>query len=70
VYIDRSDFREEDDPDYFRLAPGKLVGLMKAPFPITATSYEKDPETGRVTCVHAKYEKPEEEGAKPKKPKT
>lgn len=68
VYIDRSDFREIDSSDYFRLAPGKSVGLMKVPFPIKATSFEKD-EAGQVTVVHATYEKPEE-GAAMKKPKT
>ncbi|KAL1969912.1 hypothetical protein VTN77DRAFT_7421 [Rasamsonia byssochlamydoides] len=68
VYIERSDFREQDAPDYFRLAPGKTVGLLKVPFPITATSYEKDPDSGLITCVHAKYEKPED-GSAPKKPK-
>lgn len=69
VYIERSDFREVDSADYFRLAPGKTVGLLKVPHPITATTFEKDPTTGIVTCVHAKYEKPTE-GAAPKKPKT
>ncbi|KAL1984925.1 hypothetical protein VTN96DRAFT_8584 [Rasamsonia emersonii] len=71
VYIERSDFREQDAPDYFRLAPGKTVGLLKVPFPITATSFEKDPQTGEVTCVHAKYEKPEDGSSTPlKKAKT
>lgn len=69
VYIDRSDWRDEDSPDYFRMAPGKLVGLMKVPYPIVATSYEKDRETGKVTVIHARYEKPAEEGAPIKKPK-
>lgn len=35
VYIDRSDFREEADPSFFRLAPGKvsiyLMGLLHLP---------------------------------------
>ena len=70
VYIDRSDFREVDSKDYFRLAPGKSVGLMKVPFPITATSFEKDENTGLVTIVHATYEKPVVEGTPFKKPKT
>ena len=71
VYIERSDFREVDSPDYFRLAPGKTVGLMKAPFPITATSVEKDPATGDVTLIHATYEKPADgSSAAPKKPKS
>ena len=30
VYIDSSDFRMEDDPDYFGLAPGKMVNLKYA----------------------------------------
>lgn len=69
VYIERSDFREVDSPDYFRLAPGKTVGLMKAPYPITATTMEKDPATGIVHTVHANYERPTD-GSAPKKPKS
>ncbi|KAJ5215115.1 Glutamine--tRNA ligase [Penicillium chermesinum] len=49
VYIEQSDFREVDDPDYFRLA-------------------QKDPATGTVTLVRARYEKPAE-GEAPKKQK-
>ena len=69
VYIDRSDFREVDSKDYFRLAPGKAVGLLKVPFPVKATTFKKDESTGLVTEVHATYEKPEE-GTAFKKPKT
>jgi len=69
VYIDRSDFREVDSKDYFRLAPGKAVGLLKVPYPIKATTFEKDEATGLVKAVHASYEKPDE-GAPFKKPKT
>ncbi len=58
VFIDRSDFREVDSKDYFRLAPGKTVGLLKVPFPIRATGYMKDEATGRVTEVRAVYERP------------
>ena len=68
IFIDRSDFREVDSKDYFRLAPGKSVGLMKVPFPIKATSFEKD-DRGLVTVVHATYERPAE-GTVLKKPKT
>lgn len=50
------------------MAPGKLVGLLKAPYPVVATSYEKDPETGLVNLIHARFEKPAD-GAAPKKPK-
>ncbi|MCJ1451056.1 hypothetical protein MMC28_001390 [Mycoblastus sanguinarius] len=69
IYIDRSDFREVDSKDYFRLAPGKAVGLLKVPFPIKATTFDKDETSGLITNVHATYEKPEE-GATFKKPKT
>lgn len=69
VYIERSDFSEIDSSDYFRLAPGKTVGLLKVPFPITATTFETDPATGTVTVVHARYEKPNP-GEDPIRPKT
>jgi glutaminyl-tRNA synthetase len=68
VYIDRDDFREEDSKDFFRMAPGKPVGLLKVPYPITAKSFKKDETTGLVTEIHASYDKPPE-GEKIKKPK-
>lgn len=52
IYIDRSDFRETDSDDFFRLAPGKRVGLLNAPFSIRATSFKKDHD-GRVTEIEA-----------------
>lgn len=64
VYIDRSDFREVDSKDYFRLAPNKTVGLLHAPFPIKAVSFTKDEATGKVTEIQAVYDK------ETKKPKT
>ncbi|KXX74329.1 putative glutamine--tRNA ligase [Madurella mycetomatis] len=64
VYIDRSDFREIDSKDYFRLAPGKTVGLLQAPFPIRATSFSKDEATGKVTEIRAVFDR------EAKKPKT
>lgn len=48
LYIDRDDFRLQDSKDYFRLAPGKTVGLFGAPHPITCKSYKTDPNTGEV----------------------
>jgi glutaminyl-tRNA synthetase len=63
VYIDRSDFREVDSADYFRLAPGKTVGLLQVPYPIKATSFSKDDATGTVTEVRAIFDK---ESKKPK----
>uniref|UniRef100_A0A093XP85 glutamine--tRNA ligase n=1 Tax=Talaromyces marneffei PM1 TaxID=1077442 RepID=A0A093XP85_TALMA len=69
VYIDRSDFRETPSKDFFRLTLGTSVGLLKVPFPITATSFEKDSSSGLVTSIHARYDKPKD-GTKFKKPKT
>jgi len=54
LYIDADDFREVDSPDYFRLAPGKTVGLFKAPFPIECVSFTKDPTSGRVNEIRAR----------------
>ncbi|EMR10839.1 glutamine-tRNA ligase [Pneumocystis murina B123] len=56
IYIDRSDFRIEDSPNYYRLAPGKSVGLLKVPFPIKVTSYTLDPISGLVSELKATYE--------------
>lgn len=61
VYIDRSDFREIDSKDYFRLAPGKTVGLLQVPFPIKATTFTK--EGDKITEIRAVYDK---DGKKPK----
>lgn len=64
IYIDRSDFREVDSKDYFRLAPGKSVGLLQVPYPIKATSFTKDEATGKITEVRAVFDR------ETKKPKT
>lgn len=61
VYIERSDFREVDSPEYFRLAPGKSVGLLQVPHPIKAVSFTKDGD--KVTEIRAVFDK---EGKKPK----
>ncbi|KAG0311905.1 hypothetical protein BGZ97_011561 [Linnemannia gamsii] len=65
VWIDGSDFREQDDKDFFRLAPGKTVGLLNVPCPITCTKVIKD-ESGKVVELIARYE----DAAGFKKPKT
>ncbi|KAI8094919.1 tRNA synthetases class I, catalytic domain-containing protein [Gilbertella persicaria] len=64
VYIDRSDFREQDAKGYFRLAPGKSVGLLYAKHPIRCTNYKKDAE-GKVVEIECVYEN-EGEFKKPK----
>ncbi|KAK2590352.1 Glutaminyl-tRNA synthetase [Conoideocrella luteorostrata] len=63
IFIDRSDFRETDSKDYFRLAPGKSVGLFQAPYPVTAVSFSKNSTTGQVTEIRAVFNK---DGKKPK----
>lgn len=65
IYIESEDFRLEDTKDYFRLAPGKTVGLFGAPYPITCTSYKTDPATGAVVEVVARLEK-SDQAKKPK----
>jgi glutaminyl-tRNA synthetase len=57
VYIDRSDFREVDSKDYFRLAPGKTVGLLQAPYPIKATAFSKGEATGAIIRNKAVFDK-------------
>ncbi|PNS21021.1 hypothetical protein CAC42_3358 [Sphaceloma murrayae] len=54
LYIDRDDFREVDDPDFFRLAPGKSVGLLYVDHPLRAKGFTKD-ESGKVNHIIAEY---------------
>ena len=56
IYIDADDFRLEDSKDYFRLAPGKTVGLFGAPHPLTYVSHETDPTSGEVTELVCRLE--------------
>ncbi|GAB7359127.1 hypothetical protein MBLNU230_g5195t1 [Neophaeotheca triangularis] len=55
IYIDRDDFREADDPDFFRLTPGQSCGLLNVPHPMRAVEIIRDPATNRVTEVKAEY---------------
>ena len=56
VFIDRGDFRAVEDPKFFRLAPGKTVGLLGVSCPIKATKFSSDPaDASRVTEVEAEY---------------
>ncbi|KAJ7068460.1 glutamine-tRNA ligase [Mycena amicta] len=56
IYIDVDDFRLQDSKDYFRLAPGKTVGLFQAPHPITCISYKTDPVSGDVVELICRLE--------------
>ncbi|KAI5960762.1 GLN4 [Candida pseudojiufengensis] len=65
IFIDKSDVRDfEADKEFYRLAPGQPVGLMKVPFTISFKSIET--QNGK-TIVHVNYDNNQE---KPKKPKT
>ncbi|KFY20837.1 hypothetical protein V491_03386, partial [Pseudogymnoascus sp. VKM F-3775] len=63
VFIDASDFRTEDSKGYFRLAPGKSVGLLQLPFPVKCTSFTLAEDGKTVASVSAEYDR---SGAKPK----
>eukprot|EP00005_Dracoamoeba_jomungandri_P002262 CAMPEP_0174261400 /NCGR_PEP_ID=MMETSP0439-20130205/11407_1 /TAXON_ID=0 /ORGANISM="Stereomyxa ramosa, Strain Chinc5" /LENGTH=759 /DNA_ID=CAMNT_0015345871 /DNA_START=40 /DNA_END=2319 /DNA_ORIENTATION=+ len=54
VYIDEADFRVEDDPNYYRLAPGKEVRLKYA-YNIKCTGYEAD-DNGKPTEIFAEID--------------
>ncbi|HDQ14691.1 MAG TPA: glutamine--tRNA ligase/YqeY domain fusion protein [Sediminispirochaeta sp.] len=55
LYIERDDFMEEPPKKFFRLAPGREIRLKHAYY-VTATSVEKDPQTGEITTVHCEYD--------------
>lgn len=69
VYIDSTDFRTEDAPDYYRLAPGKTVGLLNVPFPVTCTSFVRS-TNGGVDHIVCRYEDPKLGGETSRKAKT
>lgn len=54
IYIEKEDFRLEDSKDYYRLAPGKTVGLYQAS-PITYVSHKVSP-SGEVTEIICRLE--------------
>ncbi len=55
VYIERGDFREEADKDFYRLSPGGREVRLKGAYIIQATGCEKNAE-GNVTTVYATYD--------------
>jgi glutaminyl-tRNA synthetase len=55
VYIEQDDFREVPPPKYHRLSPGVEVRLRYA-YLITCTGVVKDPATGEVVEVRARYD--------------
>ena len=55
IYIEQDDFREVPPPKYHRLSPGVEVRLRYA-YLITCTGVVKDPQTGEVVEVRARYD--------------
>ncbi|EAL62672.1 glutamine-tRNA ligase [Dictyostelium discoideum AX4] len=55
VYIERSDFRMEDNKDFFGLAPGKEI-LLKYAYNIKCEKVIQDAD-GKVTELHVTYDK-------------
>lgn len=53
-YIDRNDYRDEAGKDYFRLAPGQHVGLMKVPHSVSLKEVNR--ENGKITKIIVNYE--------------
>jgi glutaminyl-tRNA synthetase len=64
VFIERADFREVDDKNFFGLAPNKAVRLLFG-YNVTCTGVEKD-AAGAVVALTATYD-PESLGTKPPK---
>ncbi|CAH6719987.1 glutamine--tRNA ligase [[Candida] jaroonii] len=55
IYIDADDYRDEFNEDYFRLAPGQPVGLVKVPFNISVKEVVRD-SNGHVTKLIVNYD--------------
>lgn len=55
IFIERDDFRVEDDKDFFRLSPGQSVSLLNVEHSIRCVSFATDPTSGNVTAIDAEY---------------
>ncbi len=55
LYIERGDFKEVGDKDFYRLSPGGREVRLKSAYIIQATGCDKD-ENGNVTTVYATYD--------------
>ena len=64
LYIEKDDFQEVPQKDFFRLAPGKEVRLRYG-YCVTCTSVEKDEKTGEILAVHCTYDPETKSGNSP-----
>ena len=55
VYVERDDFRENADKDFFRLTPGGREVRLKSAYIVQCTGCEKD-DQGQVTTVYCTYD--------------
>ena len=55
LYIERGDFLEQADKNFFRLSPGGREVRLKSAYIIQATGCEKDAD-GNITTVYATYD--------------
>ncbi len=55
LYIERGDFQEEGDKNFFRLSPMGREVRLKGAYIIQATGCEKDAE-GKITTIYATYD--------------
>lgn len=53
-YIDACDYRDETDKEYFRLAPGQPVGLMKVPYNVSVKEVIRDGD--KITKIVVNYD--------------
>ena len=58
LYIDQSDFRADEDPNYFRLTPQQPVGLYRIGI-FSVTSVHTDRVTGRPTLIEGTIDRSE-----------
>jgi len=64
LYIEKEDFMEVPEKDFFRLAPGKEVRLRYG-YCITCTRVDKDEKTGEIRAVHCTYDPETRSGSAP-----
>ncbi len=54
IFIEKTDFKENDDTDFFALTPGQAVGLKYAGF-ITLKEIKRDSNTGEIIELVCEY---------------
>jgi len=55
LWIERDDFLEDPPRRYHRLGPGREVRLRYA-YLVTCTGFDRDPQSGEISCVRCRYD--------------